>query len=152
VFRWTEQTSGNLRDYVTGQFVLDNPAGVRRFPYSTSKCALYSKVCAKRQPDYLVYSSTNPLRYSSLQTLHEVHSQYPFALSVVPSSVIPLHFIIKDIGEVWANLLHNVHAALIGVHGFSTTARTNPTGTEGNIVFMHLFIDALALQPCNPNC
>lgn len=49
-------------------------------------------------------------------------------------------------------MLHNVYAALVGVHGFSTTARTNPTGTEGNIVFLHLFLDALALQPCNPTC
>ncbi|KAJ7271283.1 Fungalysin metallopeptidase-domain-containing protein [Mycena haematopus] len=54
------------------------------------------------------------------------------------------------IGEVWANILHNVYAALVAAHGFSTTARTNPAGTEGNIVFLHLFIDALALQPCNP--
>ncbi|KAJ7891765.1 putative extracellular elastinolytic metallo proteinase precursor [Mycena leptocephala] len=51
---------------------------------------------------------------------------------------------------VWANILHNVYAALVTAHGFSTTARTNPAGTEGNIVFLHLFIDALALQPCNP--
>ncbi|KAJ7633957.1 hypothetical protein B0H17DRAFT_961621, partial [Mycena rosella] len=28
--------------------------------------------------------------------------------------------------------------------------RTNPDGTEGNIVYMHLFIDPLPLQPCNP--
>jgi extracellular elastinolytic metalloproteinase len=59
---------------------------------------------------------------------------------------------IKAIGEVWANILHNVYAALIGAHGWSATARTDPSGTEGNIVFLHLFIDALALQPCNPTC
>ncbi|KAF8952902.1 putative extracellular elastinolytic metallo proteinase precursor, partial [Flammula alnicola] len=53
-------------------------------------------------------------------------------------------------GEIWANMLYNVYAALVGVHGWSATARTNPTGTEGNIVFLHLFLDALALQPCNP--
>lgn len=34
---------------------------------------------------------------------------------------------ITDIGEVWANLLHNVYAALVGVHGFSDTAHTDPT-------------------------
>lgn len=48
--------------------------------------------------------------------------------------------------QVWANMLHNVYAALVAAHGFSTTARTNPGGTEGNIVFLHLFIDALAIQ------
>jgi extracellular elastinolytic metalloproteinase len=54
------------------------------------------------------------------------------------------------IGEVWANMLHNVYAALVEELGFSDTAHTNPDGPEGNIVFMHLMIDALALQPCNP--
>ncbi|KDR73072.1 hypothetical protein GALMADRAFT_228748 [Galerina marginata CBS 339.88] len=54
------------------------------------------------------------------------------------------------IGQVWANLLHVIHAALVDKHGFSTTAMTNPDGTEGNIVFLHLFIDALALQPIRP--
>jgi hypothetical protein len=53
---------------------------------------------------------------------------------------------IKDIGEVWANMLHNVYAALISAHGWSVTARTDPSGTGGNIVFLDLFIDALVLQ------
>ena len=55
--------------------------------------------------DLLNYRTTNPLRYSSLQTLNEEHA----------------------IGEVWANMLHNVYASLVGVHGFSDTAHTNPT-------------------------
>ncbi|KAJ7895239.1 Fungalysin metallopeptidase-domain-containing protein [Mycena olivaceomarginata] len=106
---WNEKTTSAVPDYVLGQYVIDDPAGIRSHPYSTS-------------------ATVNPLRYSSLRTLTEVH----------------------DIGEVWANILHNVYAALVTAHGFSTTARTNPAGTEGNIVFLHLFIDALALQPCNP--
>ncbi|KAJ6448194.1 Fungalysin metallopeptidase-domain-containing protein [Mycena sanguinolenta] len=106
---WNEKTSSAVPDYVLGQYVTNDPAGIRSHPYSTS-------------------ATVNPLRYSSLVGLTEVHA----------------------IGEVWANMLHNVYAALVAVHGFSTTARTNPDGTEGNIVFLHLFIDALALQPCNP--
>ncbi|KAJ7182352.1 Fungalysin metallopeptidase-domain-containing protein [Mycena crocata] len=106
---WTEKTSSAVPDYVMGQYVINDPAGIRSHPYSTS-------------------ATVNPLRYSSLRTLTEVH----------------------DIGEVWANILHNVYAALVTAHGFSTTAKTNPGGTEGNIIFLHLFIDALALQPCNP--
>ncbi|KAJ7592604.1 Fungalysin metallopeptidase-domain-containing protein [Mycena floridula] len=106
---WNEKTSAAVPDYVLGQYVINDAAGIRSHPYSTS-------------------ATVNPLRYSSLKTLTEVH----------------------DIGEVWANILHNVYAALVTAHGFSATARTNPTGTEGNIVFLHLFIDALALQPCNP--
>src|SRR6266702_4093364 len=49
-------------------------------------------------------------------------------------------------------MLHNVYAPLVTAHGWSGTARTNPGGAEGNIVFLHLFIDALLLQPCNPTC
>ncbi|THH27526.1 hypothetical protein EUX98_g6669 [Antrodiella citrinella] len=105
---WSEHTSAAISDYIMGQYV-NNGAGIRSHSYSTS-------------------ATNNPLRYSSVATLNEVH----------------------DIGEVWANILHNVYAALVGVHGFSTTAHTDPTGPEGNIVFLHLFIDALSLQPCNP--
>ncbi|KAF8886738.1 Fungalysin metallopeptidase-domain-containing protein [Infundibulicybe gibba] len=77
---------------------------------------------------YSTSSATNPLRYSSLNTYREVHA----------------------IGEIWANMLHNVYASLVAAHGWSATSHTNPSGTEGNIVFLHLFIDALSLQPCNP--
>lgn len=45
-----------------------------------------------------------------------------------------------------------MYAALVGEHGFSGDAKTNPDGTEGNVVYLHLFIDALSLQPCNPTC
>ncbi|KAF9008256.1 Fungalysin metallopeptidase-domain-containing protein [Cyathus striatus] len=106
---WTEQTSATISDYVLGAYVYNKAAGIRTHPYSTS-------------------ATTNPLRYSSVKTLNEVH----------------------NIGEVWANMLHNVYAALVSAHGWSATAKTNPDGTEGNIVFLHLFIDSLAIQPCNP--
>lgn len=75
-------------------------------------------------------ATTNPLRYSMAKTRTEVHA----------------------IGEVWANVLHNVYAALVAVHGFSATARTDPASTAGNAVYLHLFLDALLLQPCSPTC
>ncbi|KAI0069746.1 hypothetical protein K474DRAFT_992389 [Panus rudis PR-1116 ss-1] len=106
---WTEQTSATVSDYVMGQYVTNDPSGIRTHPYSTS-------------------ATVNPLRYSSVAKLNEVH----------------------NIGEVWANTLHNVYAALVAAHGFSTTARTDPSGTAGNVVYLHLFLDALQLQPCNP--
>ncbi|KAJ6632604.1 Fungalysin metallopeptidase-domain-containing protein [Mycena sp. CBHHK59/15] len=82
-----------------------------------------------RSHPYSTNSTVNPYTYSSLLQAGEVH----------------------DLGEVWANMLHNVHAALVSAHGFSKTARTDPTGSQGNVVFLHLFIDALALQPCQPD-
>ena len=48
--------------------------------------------------------------------------------------------------------MHNVYAALFGAHEFSTTAKTNPYGSQGNVKFLHLSLDALRLQPCNPTC
>lgn len=52
---WTEQKSATITDYVLGDYVTDNAAGIRNYPYSTS-------------------ATTNPLRYSSVKTLTEVHS------------------------------------------------------------------------------
>ncbi|KAF7359719.1 Extracellular metalloproteinase mep [Mycena venus] len=106
---WMEQVGPTIVDFFAlGGYV--NLVPIRHHPYSTN-------------------STTNPLTYSSLMTLFEVH----------------------DSGEVWANMLHNVHAALVDAHGFLETARTDPTGSEGNVVWLHLFIDALALQPCQPD-
>ncbi|KAG5653645.1 hypothetical protein H0H81_011747 [Sphagnurus paluster] len=106
---WTQQKSGTVEDYILGQYVTNNPNGIRTYPYSTNV-------------------TTNPLRYSSIAALNEVHR----------------------VGEVWANMLHNVYAALVEKHEWSENARTNPDGTGGNVVYLHLFIDALALQPCTP--
>ncbi|KAK0436229.1 Fungalysin metallopeptidase-domain-containing protein [Armillaria borealis] len=106
---WTQQKNGTISDFVLAAWASNNPAGIRRYPYSTDP-------------------KVNPLRYSSIKSLFEVH----------------------NIGEVWANMLHNVYAALVQAHGWSSTAMDDATGTEGNIVFLHLFIDALQLQPCYP--
>ena len=57
---------------------------------------------------------------------------------------------VHEIGEIWANILFNVYAQFVEAKGFSATAKTDPTGTEGNVVFMQLMLDALTLQPCQP--
>ena len=97
------QKSATVPDYVMGQWVVNDAAGIRSYPYSTS-------------------ASTNPLRYSSLKTLTEVHGTSPadcdLGLSLIGYA---------DIGEVWANILHNVYAALVTAHGFSSTAHTDAT-------------------------
>jgi extracellular elastinolytic metalloproteinase len=81
-----------------------------------------------RTHPYSTSKTTNPLTYASVGSLNEVH----------------------NIGEVWANILLNVYDPLVQTYGWSATARTDPTGSEGNVVFLHLFLDALLLQPCNP--
>ncbi|KAF9261307.1 hypothetical protein L218DRAFT_1046845 [Marasmius fiardii PR-910] len=98
--------SAEITDMAMGPYVTNNPAGIRTHPYSTS-------------------TEVNPLRYSDVATLNEVHGM--------------------------ANMLHNVYAALVTEHGWSATARTSASGSEGNIVFLQLLVDALALQPCNPD-
>jgi extracellular elastinolytic metalloproteinase len=47
-------------------------------------------------------------------------------------------------------MLHNVYATLVNAHGFSSRAFTHPEDRQGNVVFLHLIIDALPLQPCEP--
>ncbi|KAJ7116251.1 Fungalysin metallopeptidase-domain-containing protein [Mycena crocata] len=86
-----------------------------------------SSAGTRRYP-YSTSAAVNPLTYASVGVEDEVH----------------------NIGEVWANMLHNVYAALVGAHGWAADFRTNPDGTEGNVVFMRLLIDALPLQPCDP--
>ncbi|TFK18964.1 metallo proteinase 10 [Coprinopsis marcescibilis] len=81
-----------------------------------------------RRFPYSTNAQTNPLRYGDLATLREVH----------------------NIGEVWATILHDLYAALVDERGFSDAKLTNPDGTEGNVIWMRLIIDALTLQPCNP--
>ncbi|KAF9261300.1 hypothetical protein L218DRAFT_946124 [Marasmius fiardii PR-910] len=110
VANWFAQSdTSTVSNFVLGQYVTNDSGGIRTYPYSTS-------------------ATTNPLRYSSIADLNEVH----------------------DIGEVWANILHNVYASLVSARGFSTTAKTSASGTSGNVVFLQILVDALALQPCNP--
>lgn len=54
------------------------------------------------------------------------------------------------IGEAWANMLHNLIAGLADNRGWSQTSLTDQTGSSGNVVFMHLFMDGLSIQPCEP--
>jgi len=49
-------------------------------------------------------------------------------------------------------MLHVLLVALVKEHGWSDTARTDPTGTEGNVVFLRILMDSLPLLPCNPTC
>lgn len=57
-----------------------------------------------------------------------------------------------DVGEVWANMLHNIYAVLVENFGYAADARTNPDQSAGNVVYMHLFMDSLPLLPCSPDC
>lgn len=81
-----------------------------------------------RHYPYSTNPQTNPLRYSNIFRMQEP----------------------ADIGEVWANVLHNALATFTAQFGWSPNARTNPNGGEGNIRFLHLLVDSLALIPCNP--
>ncbi|KAG8695805.1 hypothetical protein FRC08_007548, partial [Ceratobasidium sp. 394] len=82
-----------------------------------------------RSYPYSTNMATNPLTYGSLANKSEVH----------------------DIGEVWAVTLHEVLAALVGKYGLSDSkGLKDPKSVKGNNVMLHLFMDGLVLQPCNP--
>ncbi|TRM64075.1 Fungalysin metallopeptidase-domain-containing protein [Schizophyllum amplum] len=106
---WIHWDSNAVTDFVIGAFATGNPNGLRRYPYSVSNV-------------------TNPLRYSSVTHLFEVH----------------------NVGEVWANMLHGVYLTLVSWDGWDADFKTNAASDAGNVVFMHLYMDGLALQPCNP--
>ncbi|KIO23277.1 hypothetical protein M407DRAFT_78274, partial [Tulasnella calospora MUT 4182] len=80
-----------------------------------------------RSHPYSTNTDTNPYTYATVGSQNEVHA----------------------IGEVWALMLVEVFWALVEKHGFNKDI-TNVQSPEGNIVFLHLLVDALALQPCNP--
>lgn len=101
-------------------------------------------------PDDLTISIAPPIRFY-IQTCRPV-PKYTVGFLIYFYLQIRLLNHYAAIGEVWANMLFNVYANLVDLHGFSANARTDPTTSEGNVIFLHLFIDSLAIQPCNPTC
>ncbi|KAG8899745.1 hypothetical protein FRB99_006461 [Tulasnella sp. 403] len=87
----------------------------------------YNNPAGIRSVPYSVNMTVDPYTYSTVGSLYEVH----------------------DIGEVWATMLIETYWALVAAKGYSPN-KTDPTGTAGNIAFLHLFVDALPIQPCNP--
>ncbi|KAJ7214753.1 Fungalysin metallopeptidase-domain-containing protein [Mycena rebaudengoi] len=117
--RWTEQKSAKVVDFTTGAYLVNNPAGIRSFPYSTSKCVFASAV-----------SEVNPVTYTVVRILD----------------------VVQAIGEVWANILHNVYAALVNAHGWSARAFTHPR----TVMAMSSTCTSLSTRsrcsPANPLC
>ncbi|KAG8905775.1 hypothetical protein FRB99_008254 [Tulasnella sp. 403] len=88
---------------------------------------VYNNPKGIRSVPYSTNKAVDPYTYATVKTKGEVH----------------------DIGEIWATVLIEVYAALVEKHGFSGDF-FNPDQSEGNIVFLHLLVDALPLQPCSP--
>ncbi|CUA66938.1 hypothetical protein RSOLAG22IIIB_00388 [Rhizoctonia solani] len=87
----------------------------------------YVNIRSIRDYPYSTNMIANPLTYGTLRSRIEVH----------------------DAGEVWAVMWHEIFALLVGKYGFSADKRDSPS-RAGNIVALHLLIDGLQLQPCNP--
>ncbi|KAJ3014930.1 UNVERIFIED_CONTAM: Fungalysin/Thermolysin Extracellular metalloproteinase 5 [Siphonaria sp. JEL0065] len=104
-------TNTRTTDVITGGYVLGNTKGVRNFPFSTS-------------------TTTNPLTFSSLNTLNEVH----------------------NIGEVWTSMLFEVMWNMIDVSGKTPAAQlvSSAGANTGNSDLMLLLIQGMKMQPCNP--
>lgn len=97
-----------VTNYPIGAWISGDSAGIRSYLYSTS-------------------TTTNPLTYTSLNSLNEVHA----------------------IGEMWANVLYEVLWNLIDKYGKSTAARpkfdSNGVPTDGKFLTMKLVVDAMGL-------
>ncbi|KAG8912748.1 hypothetical protein FRC01_004924 [Tulasnella sp. 417] len=143
---WSEQKSGTEdKPFTMGSWVMNKPAGIRSVPYSTDM-------------------TIDPYTYATLETKSEgVLQLLYFQSGVLDADRLALLLwqpdLVHDIGEVWATILIEVYWALVnarhvfifakGVSGF-TPNNTNPNQTAGNVVFLRLLVDALAIQPCNP--
>jgi extracellular elastinolytic metalloproteinase len=91
-----------------GAWVNNNPAGIRAYPYSTSL-------------------TTNPLTYTSVNSLTAVHA----------------------IGTVWCTMLYEVMWNLIDKYGKNDAARptlaANGKPSDGKYLAMKLVLDGMAL-------
>ncbi|KAF8608692.1 hypothetical protein BDV93DRAFT_531076 [Ceratobasidium sp. AG-I] len=80
-----------------------------------------------RSYPYSTDKNTNPLTYASLAGREEVHA----------------------IGEVWANMFHEILGALIAKKDLSSDLKDSKA-SGGNTITLQLILDAFKLQPCNP--
>lgn len=131
-------SGGRLRDYEIGAWAWANsPRGLREFAYSVDPCV------------FLLLSPRSPY------FLHDADSMILIRRKIAFHTYADVAWLISGqhrVGTVWANILHNVHAQLLSAHGYGAEAKSTPGSRAGNAVFLHLFVDALKLQPCNPSC
>ncbi|OTB09393.1 hypothetical protein M426DRAFT_18039 [Hypoxylon sp. CI-4A] len=94
---------------------------------------VYNDPAGIRNYLYSTNLDVNPYQYVTLNTYNEVH----------------------DIGEVWATILYEVLWNLIDKHGKNDGPKpefdADGVPTDGKYLALKLVIDAMALQPCNPN-
>jgi hypothetical protein len=79
---------------------------------------------------YSTDMSINPWTYDSLTTLASAEPHL--------------------IGEIWCEMLWEMNWSIIQQVGSINTNFANASGTGGNSIAMHLFIEGLKLQPCSP--
>ncbi|KMP03147.1 Fungalysin/Thermolysin Extracellular metalloproteinase 5 [Coccidioides immitis] len=99
--------------YAKSAWASNNPGGVRAYPYST---------------DFEI----NPLTYTSVNQLNEVHA----------------------VGTVWATMLYELLWNLIDKHGKNDGPKPvfrDGVPTDGKYLAMKIVLDGMKIQPCNPN-
>ncbi|KAI5859245.1 elastinolytic metallo proteinase Mep [Durotheca rogersii] len=108
------------------------PGDTRASDYSLGAW-VYNNPAGIRTYLYSTSLQTNPYQYITLNTYNEVH----------------------DIGEVWATILYEVLWNLIDKYGKNDGPKPvfdeNGVPTDGKYLTLKLVVDAMAIQPCNPN-
>ncbi|KAI2617344.1 Fungalysin metallopeptidase-domain-containing protein [Hypomontagnella submonticulosa] len=108
------------------------PGDTRTTDYSLGAW-VYDDPAGIRTYLYSTSLTVNPYQYVTLNTYNEVH----------------------DIGEVWATMLYEVLWNLIDKYGKNDGPKpefdSNGVPTDGKYLTLKLVVDAMAIQPCNPN-
>ena len=108
------------------------PSDTRTKDYSMGAW-VYNNAAGIRSVLYSTSLTVNPYTYTTLNTQNEVHA----------------------IGEVWATMLYELLWNLIDKYGKNDgdkpTFDSKGVPTDGKYLTLKLVIDAMALQPCNPN-
>ncbi|KAI9193710.1 Fungalysin metallopeptidase-domain-containing protein [Polychytrium aggregatum] len=107
-----------------------NASQNRTAPITMGAYTMGSVGGARKYP-YSSSVSVNPLTYGALGTFKSPRNPY-------------------IIGQAWAQMLLDMMWNLVDKYGFEPDIR-NSQSPKGNIVAFHLVMDALKLQPCNPD-
>lgn len=164
-----------------GEWASFRKGGIRNYPYSTNMVSRRSlappqpahpHVRSTRTSPSLFHTPVHPLRYVSPVAFAEPELTLSPPQTVNPTTYSTLdkpgYWGVHAIGEVWANMIHEINRNLVAKHGWNPTLfpPSNATAADadfyspnykkkvakhGNTLTIQLLLDGMKLQPCRPS-